>query len=564
MSETSKKMSVAPISTADITDEIWLEVARNHAGATPLREAADRARQAGMPAVLDHSTMPTPLPSLLALEGMPFMEAAYATTLGRPPDEAGIAYITAELLKGRSKVELLGELEASAEGKRSGRVIAGLRRRYLVHRVYRVPVVGPVIRLGSTVLRRTGVSRLLGSGSPSARQQELDTRFSGFTATIDKTRRALEERVSEQQMAIDLLTRRLTTQEETGRKAIAMQGEMLATLSKQSAKLAQQFASLEDSVIDSMLALSETVQNHQSRLTSLEGAVDTDAARAQIETAAGSLRLELDGRMLAAEQIARQNRQDVADQQRRIGLMLNSLNAVKAMGHAIPAEVNEQDDHALDSLYVAFEDRFRGTRRAIKDRQRVYLPRLHAAGAGTADRAILDIGAGRGEFLELMRDEGLVARGVDTNITMAAVCREQGLDCVEGDALAYLAALPPGSLGAITGFHIIEHLPFKVMVRIMDEALRALAPGGLLILETPNPANLLTASRWFYLDPTHRNPLPGEMVAMIAEARGFPNPEIVELHPMDARFPGSDRPLAEALDRVFYGPQDYALVARKA
>ena len=127
-----------------------------------------------------------------------------------------------------------------------------------------------------------------------------------------------------------------------------------------------------------------------------------------------------------------------------------------------------------------------------------------------------------------------------------------------------MAGYPDASLGAITGFHIIEHLPFKTMVRVMDEALRVLVPGGLLILETPNPANILTASRWFYLDPTHRNPLPGEMVAMIAEARGFPYPEIMPLHPDDRAFPRR-RPAAgcEALDRVFYGPQDYALVARK-
>ena len=101
------------------------------------------------------------------------------------------------------------------------------------------------------------------------------------------------------------------------------------------------------------------------------------------------------------------------------------------------------------------------------------------------------------------------------------------------------------------------------MVRIMDEALRVLMPGGLIIFETPNPANILTASRNFYLDPTHRNPLPGEMMAMVAEARGFADAEIVELHPMTARFPGTDRALTGALDRIFHGPQDYALIARR-
>ncbi|MEJ1978905.1 MAG: class I SAM-dependent methyltransferase [Acetobacteraceae bacterium] len=199
----------------------------------------------------------------------------------------------------------------------------------------------------------------------------------------------------------------------------------------------------------------------------------------------------------------------------------------------------------------------------IKDRQCFYLPVLAESRAGTPDRAIVDVGCGRGEFLELMRDEGLTARGVDANESMVAACRDAGLDCVLDDAVGYLARQAPDSLGAVTGFHIIEHLPFKTMIRLFDEALRALAPGGVLVFETPNPANILTASRRFYLDPTHRNPLPHEMVAMVAEARGFTRISVVDLHPAMERFGGNDPVLRAELDRLFYGPQDYALLARK-
>ena len=566
-------MSVAPVTAAEISDEIWMEVARNHAGTTQLREAAERARLASSPlAVTAASNVPLPLSALLGLDGTAFIEAAYSTLLGRAPDEAGVAYITRGLVNGRSKVELLGELAGSAEGRQSGRVVAGLRRRYLARRIYRIPVIGPAVRIGSGVLRRTGISRVLGAGSSAnaALRAELDSRLAGFGAAMDSRRRALEERVSEQQVAIELVTRRLAmlqaAQEDVGRRAMTAvndQGRLLTSLSEQSAKFTRQLSAIEDSVIDSLLALSESVYGQEARLAGVEGAVDVAVARQQIEAAAGALRAELDSRVIAAEAVAAQNQRDVADQQRRIGLMLHSLNAVRAMGHGVPAEVNAQDDHALDALYVSFEDRFRGTRSAIKGRQRVYLPRLREANAGTAERPILDIGAGRGEFLELLAEDGLVASGVDSNASMAANCQEAGLECAVGDALSFLAGRPTASLGAITGFHIIEHMPFKVMVRVMDEALRVLVPGGLLILETPNPANLLTASRWFYLDPTHRNPLPAEMVAMIAEARGFPYPEVMELHPMTERLPGTDRLLATALDRIFYGPQDYALVARK-
>ncbi|WP_048862242.1 class I SAM-dependent methyltransferase, partial [Acidisphaera rubrifaciens] len=223
-----------------------------------------------------------------------------------------------------------------------------------------------------------------------------------------------------------------------------------------------------------------------------------------------------------------------------------------------------EDDHRLDALYVAFEDRFRGARADIRERQRAHLPVMRAAGAGTAARPIVDVGAGRGEWLELLRDEGLVALGVDLNARMAALCREMGLDCAADDAIEYLRRLPDASVGAVTGFHIIEHLPFRVFVALLDESLRVLAPGGVVLFETPNPANVLVGSRYFYLDPTHRNPMPAEMTAMIAEARGFVGVRIHELHPSQARFTARDEVLAAQLDALFHGPQDYALIAGKA
>ncbi len=573
MPDTHGTGPIAPISAADITDEIWLEVARHHAGAAPMREAAERARLASSPVAVPAVPAPLPLPALLALDGGAFIDAAYATVLGRLADQAGTAHLSAELSRGRSKVELLGELQASAEGRLSGCGVQGLRRRYLARRLYRVPIIGPLARLGAGALRRAGVSRAFGARDRPdvALRAELESRLGSFEAALDSRRRALEERLAEQQVALELSTRRLAAvqaaQEESGRKtlaALAEQGRLLTSLSGHNAGLARQLVAMEDSVIDAMLALSDTLGGHEVRLegfearvAAVEGKVDPADAAARIDAAAGALRSELDARLIAAEAVTEQNRQIVADQQRRIGLILHAVR------HPVPPAAAAEDDHAFDELYVQFEDRFRGTRDSVRERQRTYLPRLRDVGAGTAQRPVLDLGAGRGEFLELLREESLAARGVDASRAMVAQCRAAGLDCTEADALSHLAAQPDGSLGAVTGFHIIEHLPFKVMVRIMDEALRALAPGGLLILETPNPANLLTASRYFYLDPTHRNPLPAEMVAMVAEARGFPDPLVLYLHPMTARFPGADRELTGALDQIFHGPQDYALVARR-
>jgi O-antigen chain-terminating methyltransferase len=152
---------------------------------------------------------------------------------------------------------------------------------------------------------------------------------------------------------------------------------------------------------------------------------------------------------------------------------------------------------------------------------------------------------------------------VDLNTSMVELCRGCGLDAEAGDAVEHLRALPAGSLGAVTGFHVIEHLPFKTFVELLDEALRALASGGAILFETPNPDNVLVGSRNFYLDPTHRNPLPKELPVMIAEARGFARAHARDLHPAGATFNAEDKALGERLDGLFYGPQDYALVAWK-
>lgn len=251
------------------------------------------------------------------------------------------------------------------------------------------------------------------------------------------------------------------------------------------------------------------------------------------------------------------------------GRLLTKLNQTVSAGTEIPPAASLLDttkaslDHGLDALYLEFEDRARGTRTDIKQRQSVYLPLLAETNAGLPDRPILDVGAGRGEWLELVKENGLEASGVDMNVVMVGLCRDLGLDCVEGDALAYLKALPDESLGLISGFHIIEHLPFEVFVMLLDEAMRVLAPGGAILLETPNPANVLVGSHTFYMDPTHRNPMPSEMVRIIAEARGFAEVEIRVLHPADGKFRAQDRELAAQLDALFYGPQDYAVIGRK-
>ncbi|MCY7321468.1 MAG: methyltransferase domain-containing protein [Phormidesmis sp. CAN_BIN36] len=230
------------------------------------------------------------------------------------------------------------------------------------------------------------------------------------------------------------------------------------------------------------------------------------------------------------------------------------------LSHYHPAE----EDHLLDAFYVAFENRFRGSREQILDLLSVYLPLIADLKLDVPNCQILDIGCGRGEWLELLQKSGYTAKGIDINRVMLDQCRSQGLDVVEADVIGYLRSLPDNYLSVVTGFHIIEHLAFPVLMTLFSETMRVLKPGGIVIFETPNPENVIVGTQSFYIDPTHRNPLPSHTTQFIAESMGFSNVSVMKLHdyPQQQRLVGSD--LAERFSDYFYGAQDYAVIGYKS
>lgn len=215
----------------------------------------------------------------------------------------------------------------------------------------------------------------------------------------------------------------------------------------------------------------------------------------------------------------------------------------------------------ISDFYRAFEDRHRGSRELIKSRLQVYSPFIEPLKAIYREPKAVDLGCGRGEWLELLKLSGFDASGVDLDEGMLSNCRTLGLNVQNYDAIEWLKTLPTASQSLVTGFHIAEHLPFPVLQVLVQEAFRVLQPAGLLILETPNPENIVVGSSNFYVDPTHLRPLPPQLLSFLPEYYGFGRVKVVRLQ--------EDPGLIHRARLTFYDvlggvSPDYAVVAQKA
>jgi SAM-dependent methyltransferase len=235
------------------------------------------------------------------------------------------------------------------------------------------------------------------------------------------------------------------------------------------------------------------------------------------------------------------------------------LALTKRVNGLQPASAN-RDDARLDELLVAFADEFRGSGDDVKEGLRRYLPLLETA--NISDR-ILDLGCGRGEWLELLKEAGLRAEGVESNPVMCERARSLGLHVVQSDALTHLRSLGEASANAVTAFHMVEHLTFAALVELIDETLRVLRPGGLLIVETPNPKNLVVGACNFHSDPTHHKPLFPETLRFILNQRGFTNTLIEYINPAPGSPFTDDNETSQALDSWFYSARDFAVIGTK-
>lgn len=213
-----------------------------------------------------------------------------------------------------------------------------------------------------------------------------------------------------------------------------------------------------------------------------------------------------------------------------------------------------------DYFYRAFEEKYRGSCELIQSRLKIYLPFIEQIKELELKPKIIDLGCGRGEWLQLLADNGCHAHGVDLDAGMLEVCRKKGLDVVFKDALLALRELQDNSYLVVSGFHLVEHLPFDTLKLMFQEIIRVLKPGGILIFETPNAENIRVASNDFYLDPTHIRPLPTQLLSFMSEYYGFERTKIIRMQEEEALKCFESANLFQVMTGV---SPDYAIVSQK-
>jgi SAM-dependent methyltransferase len=351
-------------------------------------------------------------------------------------------------------------------------------------------------------------------------------------------------------------------------QALARSEEQLgASIAEVSARLEEEVGRLQGDLFSRII---EDVVARQAALRQ-EVLAEVAALREELATRSRAMDSAMDAAMDSARRVDARLTERLSASERRWRRVLHVLegDAAPAAGSdakppahrpALPAAGLEPE---FD--YAGFEDRFRGAETDIKERQRIYVPLFEGASR------VVDLGSGRGEFLELLREHGIPGQGVDLDLDMTLLCRDKGLNVVREDAFSYLAACADDSVGGIFSAQFIEHLPPRRIVELVKLCYRKLAHDGVLVLETPNPTCLTVFADSFYRDLSHVQPIHPETMKFLLEATGFQGVEIKPLAPVDParRVPPllSDEPAVAAfnqgidrLNALLFGFQDYGIV----
>jgi 2-polyprenyl-3-methyl-5-hydroxy-6-metoxy-1,4-benzoquinol methylase len=433
----------------------------------------------------------------------------------------------------------------------------------LVHA--RDSAMGKVAAIGTVNPRKGGIANALVQGWKRLVARVLDwhvreqVEFNRkIVACVDSTLEALTETNramvslgSQLNGRIEELGSRLTAEEKLGEELKDIRSHWADWRFEWEHKLQQNEVQFLRSVAD--------LQGAFQHRTNLMDANYRDAVHAQHTDFTGALArsaLDIQQRMWADMERIR------LEYERLIYSELRTIRQRATVGYALacPEKPSETTvgklKHAPQFDYGRFAERFRGTEEYVKSGQRFYLP--HFAGC----RSVLDIGCGRGEFLEMMREAGVPARGIDLSEESVALCRHKQLEAETADLFDYLTNLPEAALDGIFCSQVVEHLPPERLPEMIKLSASRLSRNGVIAIETPNPECLAIFATHFYLDPTHTRPVPHPLLAFYLEEFGIGNIEVRRLAPARESM-ASLNSLPEEFRDAFFGSLDYAILGRK-
>lgn len=446
------------------------------------------------------------LHDFLQYDGNSFIENAYRCILKRQPDSQAYHFYLRNLLRGNmTKVEILGHLRYSREGRARGIKIKGL---FWMFHALKLKIVLFSVFFGRLVKKSINDHFMSDIQSDS---HNVKSELAYLKDKFQQIERLAEEQATKVSQELSEF-RRLTV------------------------------GLVDHSAIDQ---LEKVLKNEQSKLFQLL----TDQ-----ETVLDELQRYL-----------QENQMEFAQLRRQINPLL-----VEKKKHALSGPIDgEFFEGQFD--YLGFENRLRGSEDMVREHHRAYIEYFQGKDV------VLDIGCGRGEFLELLREAGIGGEGVDFNPDMVQHCREKGLQVSEADALTYLQSLPDNSLGAVFCAQLVEHLTTEDMLALIKATHQKLRTGGVLIVETLNPESLLVTYRWFWIDPTHIRLVHPETLKFLFESAGFsevvhrvlPPPEGPILLPplKDGSFAQDElanfNQATQYLNQLLYAGFDYAVIGSK-
>lgn len=300
------------------------------------------------------------------------------------------------------------------------------------------------------------------------------------------------------------------------------------------------------------------VQTNHQLLNKIDK-LSSDTQRETVLLREGSISLQQ-----SLSKLVQQQKQIAVLQQQQVAGLFREQRKLRESSQG-QANVNVDDRPKrridLDEIEASLAEHLRGNPDLIKRDLEFYANVLRKSGITTE---VLDLGCGRGAWLELLKLSGVHASGVDANRRLVDMGRARGLEIVYGDVLDHLRELRENSLQAVTGFHLIEHFAFHDLLELLIEIRRALKPGGLVILETPNPKNLVVGACNFYADPTHRKPLFPETLQFLLDRLGFARTRVEYLHPAEGSPFDNSQPGSQELHTWLFGPRDFAAFAWKS